>query len=121
MSVEQNKQTVRRFLAIIDSKDFDSLTEVIHADYVHYGASADEPWTTDVAGATAAKKWFGEVFQDHSTWENKVQDIVGEGDKVAVRFIVNENGTPSKNGVAFFRLLDGKIVGDWPCFQDIGK
>ena len=121
MSVEENKEVARRWNEeIINSKNFESVGEVIDVEYENHSGVKDGPWTTTVKGLDAAKKRFAEVFRDkHPTWENKVEDIIGEGDEVAIRLTIYENGKPSRNGIAYYRFANGKIIDDWWCSREI--
>jgi len=48
-----------------------------------------------------------------------VDDIIGEGDKVAARLTAYEEGKPVEHTIVFYRLSGGKIVDAWACSTQI--
>jgi predicted ester cyclase len=61
----------------------------------------------------------GGWFAEHPTYRLSVDDIIGEGDKVAARLTSYEEGKPVGHSIVFYRLSDGKIVDDWFCSTQI--
>jgi hypothetical protein len=48
-----------------------------------------------------------------------IDDIIGEGDKVAVRYTVFDGEKPVGNGIGFYRFSGGRIVDHWYCFREL--
>ena len=61
----------------------------------------------------AMPKVFGEIIEKNPGLEAKVVEMIAEGDKVAARLIHSRDGKPFSEGVAIYRLSNGKIVDDW--------
>ena len=114
MSVEKNKAIVRRWNEeIIAGQKIDAFDEVLHDEYENHGRARGGPWATMIKGLDDAKKKFAEVFQKRPTWKPKIEDVIGEGDKVAARVTLYENGVPISQLIAYYRLSGGKIIDDW--------
>jgi len=120
MSVEENKAVVLRWNGeIINDKRVEALGEVLAENYVHYNA-ADSSWSPDIQGLENAKAtFFGEEAEEPSNWHLSVDDIIGEGDKVAARITFSIEGKPVWHAIVLYRLSDGKIVDDWACLTQI--
>ena len=124
VSVEQNKAVARRWnKEVLNDRRFEALGEVLAKNYVHYNAS-DPLWSPGVQGLDHAKEQAKESleggwFAQHPTWRVSVDDIIGEGDKVAARLTAYEEGKPVTHSIVFYRLTDGKIVDDWYCSTQI--
>ena len=83
---EQNKEVARNFFAAIDRNDFDKLKELASDDFSLKAPGLIEPWGFD--GIIQAIKAHYASFPD---WKHAIEDMVAEGDKVAVRLA--QNGT----------------------------
>ena len=122
MSVEENKAVVRRYYEILGtdveaSEAFAALGEVIAEDYANRSGT-EGPWSIDGQGLDLS------VFSPW--WEKRdptrrfvIDDIIGEGDKVAIRLTRFEKEKAAANQIVMFRLRDGKIVDDWYCGRDL--
>ena len=83
---EQNKEIVRNFIAAIDKNDFDKLKELSSDDFTLKAPGLAEPWGLD--GIIQAIKAHYASFPD---WKHTIEDIIAEGNKVAVMLV--QNGT----------------------------
>ena len=83
---EQNKEVVRNFFAAIDKNDFGKLKELSSDDFSLKAPGLAEPW--DLDGIFQAIKTHYASFPD---WKHTIEEIIAEGDKVAVKLI--QNGT----------------------------
>ena len=115
MSVEENKALVRRFQEI-DWSDWQAFLECVNEDYMTYTGSEGR-WSA--RGLREMKQFSPEFVEQHPTASVLVDDIIGEGDKVAIRMTYTEEGGPTANVMGFCRIADGKIVEDWLCPTDI--
>ena len=128
MSVE-NKALVRRFFAAIEQGNAATLDEVMVEDYVHHDLSLPPEMQR---GREAYKQGIGMLHAAFPDWQVAVEDLVAEGDEVAVRVTVR--GThrgelmgvpPSGNTVDFgligsLRIADGRIAEGWVTFDALG-
>ncbi len=115
MSVEENKAIALRWnqwTRIAPDEIPAFLVEMLHPHYVNRSGTAS-PWAVVLDGIDDAKRAFADLRRTSPTFDVTVEDIVAEGDRVAVRLIFYENGKPSANALAFYRLEDGKIVDDY--------
>ncbi len=77
MSLEANKQLVRRFYAAIEKGDFDALHEMVHDDFVFY-SQIDTP-KPGVQGLMESEK---PSFDAFDSFTFPIDTLVAEGDKV---------------------------------------
>jgi steroid delta-isomerase-like uncharacterized protein len=118
VSTEHNKTVVRRFLdEIVNKGSTAAADELLHPDFVAYPPGSSQPINRERFLEFASV--FRSAFPDmHDT----VEDIVAEGDRVAIRVTVHgthrgefqgiaPTGKPiAFSGFAIFRLANGKIV-----------
>ena len=118
MSTEKNKDVVRRLnLEVIPGHQLEALGEVLDPGYENHGGTK-APWATIVQGLDKVKAAFGGF---DPTFRVTIEDIIAEGDKVAIRLIWYQDGKPIANAMTFYRLSGGKIVDDWYCYTYLDK
>ena len=85
MSVEENKAVVRRWNEeIVSGGKPELFDEVLDRDYTNRSGS-DGPWSPDTQGLDQAKEHFGQGLREYPNYRVLVDDMIGEGDKVAAR------------------------------------
>jgi predicted ester cyclase len=116
MSMDENKQMVHRF--------FDERWNQQNC------AVVDELLTADQV--EEHKAWMGRVHSTVREMRFSIDDMVAEGDLVALHrsvdgvlaHAVEGVGAPDdpvhRSGLALVRVLDGKVVDDWAYFDDVG-
>ena len=130
MSTEENKTVLRREVEELynHTGNLDVVAEIFSPDYVGH-----EPSSGEVRGIEGARRFaatFREAFPD---LQNTIEDMVAEGDKVAMRFggsgthlgETETFGPPTGKrmkitGITIKRLTDGKIVEAWTNFDALG-
>lgn len=118
MAAEDNKAAVLRFYEeVINGTDLDVIDELLTPDGVDH--------TFGSQSAEEAKQFFGMLYQAFPDLRVEVNDVIAEGDLVAVRSTYTSThqgeflGIPSTgkqtrtNGVDFFRLQDGRQAEHW--------
>ena len=120
MSVEENKAVAQRWNEeIFFGRRLEALGEVLAKNYAHYNPSSSS-WSPDWPGLEGVKEIFEEWWAEHPEARRvSVDDIIGEGDKVAVRLTGYLEGKPTDHTIAIYRFSDGKIVDDWHCSTEI--
>jgi len=120
MSIEENKEIVRRYQEIYNSNDLDALSEVLSENLLTPKIMPGIP--TGIEGAKAAHRIMLAGFSDYQT---AIDDLFAEGDKVAARITMSGTNTGSFMGipptgkyVSFIgiyvaRLANGKILEHW--------
>jgi predicted ester cyclase len=121
MSVEEDKAVARRdHEEVIHNQDLDVLDEVCASDVVWHDAPPGLP-----AGVEGLKGYFAQVASGLSDVSSTVEEVIGEGDKVAVRFTTRFRHTGELmgiaptgkevevGGIAICHIADGKIVEMW--------
>ena len=120
MTIEENKQIVRRYQDIYNSNDLDALSEVLSDDIQTPKIMAGIP--TGFEGAKAAHRLMLAGFPDYQT---SIDDLVAEGDKVVARITMSGTNTGSFmgipatgkhisfTGIYITRIAEGKIVEHW--------
>jgi steroid delta-isomerase-like uncharacterized protein len=120
MSIEENKNIVRRYQEIYNSNDLDALGEVVSEDLLTPRIMPGIP--TGIEGAKSAHRLMLAGFPDYQT---VIEDLFAEGDKVAARITMSGTNTGSFmgipatgkrvsfTGIYIARISDGKIVEHW--------
>jgi steroid delta-isomerase-like uncharacterized protein len=114
--------TARRFIEeILGTGDWSTAGEVLQPDVVMYHPSAPEP----VRGLEAVQGFLGMFRAGMPDLSLTVEDLAGDGDRVAARWSARGThteemfGIPPTNkrleihGISFFRFADGRIAEDW--------
>jgi hypothetical protein len=123
MSTNENRALERRWFKAFDKgKDaVMAVTDELYSDdFVLHSATGD-----DIHGRKAAKKYMDEIFSAFPDIHLAIDDLVSEGDKVAVRFTVTGThkgtfmGIPATNkkltmwSIQIDRIASGKFVEGW--------
>ena len=114
MSLESNKELVRRFYEAIGEEDYHSLNEFCHEDFVFY-PQVDCPFP----GLVESEKKNFDAFND---FKMPIKALIAEGDLVAAYMDFTGTHTGTFLGIAptgkkvhfslmmFLRIKDGKII-----------
>jgi steroid delta-isomerase-like uncharacterized protein len=126
MSIEENKAIARRWNDIWMG-DLAAIDELFAADFVfHYAAPGEEP-DRDAYRDTVA--WWLARFADVQA---TIEDIVAEGDRVAIRCtwrgthqaeylgIAPTGREVATTGISIIRIAGGKIVEEWGEMDSLG-
>ncbi|WP_312889247.1 ester cyclase [Desertibacillus haloalkaliphilus] len=118
MSVEANKELVRRFYEAIEQEDYEALHEFCYQDFVFF-PQIDTPFP-GVEGLVESEKKNFDAFPD---FKMPIKAILAEGDQVAVYFIFEGThtgipflGVPATGKAVRFslmmllRIADSKII-----------
>ena len=121
MSAEESKAIVRRFWGVWEEGNIDLVDELLAPDYInHTPASSDQP--TGPEGVKGVVAMFRSAIPDLRV---VVEDMIAEGDKVAVRYTLEGThegelfGVPptgqrlSIKSISVERVSDGKIIEHW--------
>lgn len=120
MDTEENKDVVRRYFEEIDRRgDVSVIDEFVSPDFVDHGPSPGCSPDRD-----GLKQAF-EIFRTGSPGTHRIDDIIGEGDKVVVRvtgegvhsgelFGIPPTDRPMEvTGITILRVEDGQIIERW--------
>jgi predicted ester cyclase len=124
---EQNRGIVRELFVAIDSGNFDKLDSLLSDDFSLHLPGVPQPWKRDALFQARNKHYAS--FPD---WIHKIEDLVAEGDKVAVKLI--QYGThraqykgiePTGNYVSnpaihVMRIANGKVKEWWALEDNLG-
>jgi len=120
MSIEENKNIVRRYQGIYNSNNLDALSEVVADDLLTPRIMPGIP--PGIEGAKAAHQIMLMGFPDYQT---VIDDLVAEGDKVTARITMSGTHTGSFmgipatgkhvefTGIYIARIANDKIVEHW--------
>jgi steroid delta-isomerase-like uncharacterized protein len=120
MSLEANKQLVRRYQEIYNDNNLEALSEVLADDLLTPRIMPGVP--PGLEGAKAAHRIMLLGFPDYQT---VIDDLIAEKDKVAARITMTGThtgdfmGIPATgthvefSGMYFVRIKEGKIVEHW--------
>ena len=128
MSVEQNKAIVRRFFdEVLNQKDFGTVDELCAENYV-----LNVPPNPMIRGQEGLKQFLNTLFTALPDIHYTVEDMVAEGDKVAVRWTCcgthkgeYMNIAPTLKeitvtGIHILRIASGKMEEDWANVDFLG-
>ena len=120
MSIEGNKQIVRRYQEIYNSNHLDALGEVLAENLVMPKVMAGMP-----PGLDGAKRVHETTLIGMPDWHTRIDDLIAEGDKVAARITMTGThtgdfwGFPASGkkveftGIYIVRIQDEMIVEHW--------
>ena len=120
MSVEENKNIIRRYQEACNNCDFDALAELVSADVLTPNIIAGMP-----SGLEGARVVHQTTLIGMPDYHTTIEDLIAEGDKVVAR--VTMTGTHTGNfwgipatgkrvnltGIYIVRIANGKIVEHW--------
>lgn len=120
MSLEDNKNIVRRYQDAFNANKLDALDALVTADLITHSQMPGVP--PGLAGGKLVHQQLLKMFPDLLT---HTEELMAEGDKVMQRFSVSGTdkggfmGAPPTGkaykvpGVSIFRMANGKIVEHW--------
>ena len=120
MSVEENKNIVRRYQEIYNKNDLDALSEVLTEDLL-----TPKILPGVKPGLEGAKQVHATSLIGMPDWHTRIDDLIAEGDKVVARITMTGThtgdfwGIPATGkrveytGVYVVRIAEGKIVEHW--------
>lgn len=120
--LDTNKALIRAFVRAVNARDWDRLDELVAPNFVRHSHAAGEPGVRSRAELKAFLRREFETFPDA---EEQVEDLIAEGDKVAVRhaFRGTQRGPlgpyPPTGRVmtsaylAIYRIEGGRIAEAW--------
>ena len=120
MSIEENKEIVRRYQECYNSNDLDVLDEIVAVDVLTPKIMPNMP-----SGLEGAKAVHQKTLVGMPDFRTEIQDLIAEADKVVARVIMtgthtgNFYGIPATgkqvefSGIFIARISNGKIVEHW--------
>jgi steroid delta-isomerase-like uncharacterized protein len=127
MSLEANKALVRRYVDSWNRNDLAALDEIVAEDVIDHGAYAGQP-----AGREGYRDFYRYWQRCFPGFQCTLQDLVAEGDRVAMRWTFSgrhlgdyEGVPPTGREVTFtansiVRIAGGLIVEEWIVFDQHG-
>lgn len=127
MTIEDNKALVRRFITeVFEQGRLESVDELVAEDFMPH------TWPSTGAGREDLKQAMGRVSKGLADPVFTVDDIIAEGDRVAVRLTASARqvgefmGMPASGRsytigeIHIFRVRDGRISEHWHQFDLAG-
>ena len=122
-TLEDHKATVRRFIDALNVRDIDTAVACLAEDFAFRAA----PWAGGTIGRDGARRRLTEHLARFPDLHFELQDIFGEGDKVAIRRVWTATHTASLAGevpthrkiqglhIEHWRFRDGRVAETWVC------
>ncbi len=126
MSVEQNKEAVRRLINIFNARDFSRMDEVCHEEMVYHTASG-----IVVQGLAAYREVMSQTHRGFPDFEYSLEDLVGEGNRVHCIYryrgthegeffgIAAHNNEVDYMVAAAFRFDDAKVIEEFDFYDGL--
>jgi len=128
--IEANKAIVQRMIEeVMNQQNLDVIDELFAADYLMH----DPAWPTEVKGPEGFKQWTGMMLDPYfSDSRITIEDMIAEGDKVAVRWTWSGThtgefmGIPPTGrqiaitGISIHCFADGEFVESWVSYDSQG-
>ena len=116
MSTEQNKAVLRRWMEGWNTRDVDVIAtlvdETFAADLVIHSFQPNAP-----GGREDIRQFVRNALKNRPDIQITIEDMVAEGDRVAIRFTVGSTNTltgkPTYRHIDVFRFADDKIAEEW--------
>ena len=121
MSTEDNKALVHRYVEeFVDRGNFGLSDEIFAPNFVRYDAGPDQ-----VSRVEDLKHFFAMLHSGFPGFQSTIEDLLSEGDKVALRFtfrgihqgefmgIAPTGKEVTMSGIEILRIADGKLVEMW--------
>lgn len=121
----RNKDAILELLRRVDRGDLTDLECFYHSDYAEHGGSIK----SRTAGVSGVREGFAAFLQAFDEPRHVVEDILAEGDRVAVRIRFSGRfarplfgAAPtgllvSAEGIAIYRMVEGRIQEKWGRFN----
>ncbi|HXF61522.1 MAG TPA: ester cyclase [Caldilineaceae bacterium] len=129
MSTQENKQLARRaFEEVWNQGKLEAIDEIYAPNQVSYGLGMEVP-----PGAQGLKQFVSIYRAAYPDTHFTVEDVIAEGDKVAVRWtatgthrgelmgIAPTGKRVTVTGIAISRIENGKIAESWNNFDALGQ
>ena len=129
MSTENNKALIRRvYEEAINQGNLALFDDLVSSDYVLHDPNYPQP----VRGAEGLKQYIQVFRTAYPDLHFTIEDIIGEGDTVAVRqtsrgthrgelFGIPPTGKqPTVTGMTYHRFVNGKLVERWVNYDGLG-
>ena len=119
MSLDQNKTIARRFIDEVFGGRYESVDELVAADFQGHSWGPMAPGRDSLK---TAMKRVSEGISDHSM---EIEDVIAEGDRVAVRLVSHARHTGTFMGIPatgkeytvseihIFRIREGQVAEHW--------
>ena len=141
MSLEENKELVRRFWKASEENDLDAIVTFWAPNAINHGGQTSQSAQRPPAGPEGLKRVLSSLRTAFPDRTYAVEDIIAEGDKVVCRLTVSgtHQGTPDipveggmlmgrpATGKAYtiqhihiFRIEQGKLAEHWAARDDLG-
>jgi len=92
MSLEENKEIVRRTIEVINTQDLSSIENIVAPNFVDN--------TRQMYGLENMKQFLFMIFKGFPDWYLTIEDIIAEGDKVWIRITITGTHTGEFRGLA---------------------
>ena len=117
MSLEENKAIIRRWFEAENNKDLSHIEDMVAPDFIDH--------THKLKSIGEYKQRLTMFMKGFPDFQETIEDIIAEGDKVWVHFKFSGRHTGEYRGLAptgkkitvecvdIFRMVDGKAVEEW--------
>jgi predicted ester cyclase len=111
----RNKEIVRRFIdEVLNGGAVTTVDELFDPDFVSHG------WRSTDTGREAVKRFAANQRADAPDWRITIHEVVGEGDRVAVRATGSGTSTVA-NEIVGEELVGRKVAIDWIAIDRVAE
>jgi len=131
MSLEENKELVRRWFAENDKRNEAIVDQMVAPDYLDHTPQLPG-MPEDIRGTAPLKATLAVLREGFTDVEHEIDELIAEGDRVVARIRargkftgpirdIQPNGkTIEITGVSIHRIADGKLVEHWANLDMLG-
>lgn len=129
MSIEENKAIVHRFVRDLwNAENPDAFDELVAADFISHNSTLGE----EALGREGLKQAINDFQTALSGFKLNIEDMIAEGDKVAIRGVQRGThaseiaGVPATGKentatwIVILRIEDSKVVERWVNWDELG-
>lgn len=126
--IERHKAVVRAFVAAVNAQDWNRLDQLVAPGFVRHSHAAGPP---PVHSRDELKAFLRDEFTAFPDWEETLEDLLAEGDKVAARHRCRgtQRGSLgpyppsgrvlSADYLAIYRIENGRIGEAWAAWDNL--
>jgi predicted ester cyclase len=118
MSLDKNKEFMIRWIDAVNSRDDARIDQLVDELFAPEYVLHDPAWPADLRGQEAVRKWAHGWIKSQSMIQMVIDEVIGEGDRLAYRATITQTNVQSGKTVRFplmfiIHFANEKLVEEW--------